>query len=95
MEKRERQEGITTGQAKGQTQRWQPLQPNLVRVNEAAFFDSVDHGWLMRMLAHRIADPRVLRLIERWLEAGVLESGQCRGELRRRAEIRRASRSAR
>ena len=30
----------------------------------------------MRMLAHRIADPRVLRLIERWLEAGVLESGQ-------------------
>ena len=30
----------------------------------------------MRMLAHRIADPRVLRLIERWLGAGVLESGQ-------------------
>ena len=226
MEKRERQEGITSGQAKGQTQRWQPLQPNLERVNEAArrsgqtrftallhhvdvaalerafrrqrraaspgidrvkvedyernlevnlqrlharihsgqywpkpvrrtyipkadgslrplgiptledkivqgavaevlnavyeadflgfshgfrpersphsalaaldkalmtqrvnfvldvdirtFFDSVDHGWLMRMLAHRIADPRVLRLIERWLEAGVLESGQWR-----------------
>jgi group II intron reverse transcriptase/maturase len=224
MEKRERQEGITTGQAKGRTQRWQPLQPNLQRVNEAArrsgqtrftallhhvdvgalerafrrqrraaspgidrvtvedyernleanlqrlhervhsgqywpkpvrrthipkadgtlrplgiptledkivqgavaevlsavyeadfvgfshgfrpgrsphsalaaldkalmtqrvnfvldvdirtFFDSVDHGWLMRMLAHRIADPRVLRLIERWLKAGVLESGQ-------------------
>ena len=226
MEKRERQEGITPGQAKGQTQRWQPLQPNLERVNEAArrsgqtrftallhhvdvaalerafrrqrraaspgidrvkvedyernlevnlqrlharihsgqywpkpvrrtyipkadgslrplgiptledkivqgavaevlnavyeadflgfsrgfrpersphsalaaldkalmtqrvnfvldvdirtFFDSVDHGWLMRMLAHRIADPRVLRLIKRWLEAGVLESGQWR-----------------
>jgi len=36
MEKRERQEGITTGQAKGQTQRWRPLQPNLARVNEAA-----------------------------------------------------------
>ena len=35
MEKRERQEGITTGQAKGQTQRWRPLQPNLERVNEA------------------------------------------------------------
>jgi RNA-directed DNA polymerase len=224
MEKRERQEGITTGQAKGQTQRWQPLQPNLARVNEVArrsgqtrftallhhvdvgalerafrrqrraaspgvdrvmvedyernleanlqrlhervhsgqywpkpvrrtyipkadgslrplgiptledkivqgavaevlnavyeadfigfshgfrpqrsphsalaaldkalmtqrvnfvldvdirtFFDSVDHGWLMRMVAHRIADPRVLRLIERWLGAGLLESGQ-------------------
>src|SRR5271157_5124813 len=36
MEKRERQEGITPGQAKGQTQRWQPLQPNLARVNEVA-----------------------------------------------------------
>lgn len=40
------------------------------------FFDSVDHGWLMRMLGHRIADPRVLRLIERWLKAGVFESGR-------------------
>jgi group II intron reverse transcriptase/maturase len=40
------------------------------------FFDSVDHGWLVRMLKHRIADPRALRLIERWLKAGILESGQ-------------------
>ena len=39
------------------------------------FFDSVNHEWLMRMLAHRIADPRILRLIRSWLEAGVLESG--------------------
>ena len=30
---------------------------------------------MMRMLAHRIADRRVLRLIERWLKAGILESG--------------------
>ncbi len=45
-------------------------------VDIRTFFDSVDHGWLMRMVAHRIADPRVLRLIERWLGAGVLESGQ-------------------
>ena len=36
MEKRERQEGITPGQAKGQTQRWQPLLPHLLRVNAAA-----------------------------------------------------------
>jgi hypothetical protein len=36
MEKRGRQEGITMEQAKGQTQRWQPLLPNLWRVNEAA-----------------------------------------------------------
>ena len=41
-----------------------------------SFFDSVDHEWLMRMVAHRIADPRVLRLIRRWLEAGILESGE-------------------
>jgi group II intron reverse transcriptase/maturase len=41
-----------------------------------SFFDTVDHGWLMRMLAHRVADRRVLRLIERWLKAGILESGQ-------------------
>src|SRR3954454_10380450 len=36
MEKRGRQDGITTEQAKGRTQRWRPLLPNLQRVNEAA-----------------------------------------------------------
>jgi RNA-directed DNA polymerase len=41
-----------------------------------SFFDSVDHEWLLRMVAHRIADPRILRLIELWLRAGVLESGE-------------------
>src|SRR5215467_14723221 len=41
-----------------------------------SFFDSVDHEWLLRMLAHRIADPRVLRLVRQWLAAGVLESGE-------------------
>jgi RNA-directed DNA polymerase len=41
-----------------------------------SFFDSVDHEWLLRMVAHRIADPRVLRLIRSWLEAGILESGE-------------------
>jgi group II intron reverse transcriptase/maturase len=39
------------------------------------FFDSVDHEWLLRMVAHRIADRRVLRLLRQWLKAGVLESG--------------------
>jgi len=42
------------------------------------FFDSVDHEWLLRMVAHRIADPRILRLIRQWLRAGVLESGKMR-----------------
>ncbi len=41
-----------------------------------SFFDSVDHEWLLRMLAHRIADPRILRLIRQWLEAGILESDE-------------------
>jgi len=41
-----------------------------------SFFDSVDHEWLLRMVAHKIADPRILRLLERWLKAGVLESGE-------------------
>ena len=37
------------------------------------FFDSVSHEWLLRMLAHRVADPRILGLIRGWLSAGVLE----------------------
>src|SRR4051812_4312555 len=45
-------------------------------VDIRTFFDSVDHGWLMRMLTHRIADRRVLRLLEWWLKAGLLESGR-------------------
>jgi group II intron reverse transcriptase/maturase len=41
-----------------------------------SFFDSVDHEWLLRMVAHRIADPRILRLIRQWLRAGILESNE-------------------
>ncbi len=40
-----------------------------------AFFDTMDHGWLMRFLEHRIADRRMLRLIRKWLRAGVSEDG--------------------
>jgi len=39
------------------------------------YFDSINHGWLVRFLEHRIADKRVLRLIQKWLNAGVLEKG--------------------
>jgi len=39
------------------------------------FFDAIDHGWLQRFLEHRIADKRVLRLIAKWISAGVIENG--------------------
>ena len=37
------------------------------------FFGSLDHGWLLRFVQHRVGDPRILSLIRRWLKAGVLE----------------------
>ena len=40
------------------------------------FFDSIDHGWLVKFVEHRIADRRVLRLIQKWLNADVLEEGE-------------------
>ncbi len=40
------------------------------------FFDTLDHEWLMKFIEHRIADPRVLRLIRKWLRAGVSEDGK-------------------
>ena len=40
------------------------------------FFDAIDHGWLLRFLEHRIADRRVLRLVQKWLAAGVIEDGK-------------------
>jgi RNA-directed DNA polymerase len=41
-----------------------------------AFFDTLDHGWLVKFVEHRVADRRVVRLIQKWLAAGVLEDGQ-------------------
>jgi hypothetical protein len=40
-----------------------------------SFFDSVDQEWLVRFMAHRISDRRIIRLIQKWLRAGVLEDG--------------------
>src|SRR5713101_9787182 len=39
------------------------------------FFEAIDHGWLVKFIEHRIADRRVVRLIQKWLTAGVLEDG--------------------
>lgn len=40
------------------------------------FFDTISHEWLIRFLEHRIGDRRIIRLIWKWLKAGVLEEGQ-------------------
>jgi RNA-directed DNA polymerase len=40
------------------------------------FFDNIDHEWLLKFVEHRIADRRILRLIRKWLKAGVSEDGQ-------------------
>ena len=41
-----------------------------------SFFDKVDHGWMIRFVEHRIGDRRIVRLIQKWLKAGVLEQGR-------------------
>ena len=40
-----------------------------------SFFDEVSQSWLVRFVEHRIADPRIIRLIQKWLKAGVVEDG--------------------
>jgi len=40
------------------------------------FFGSINHEWMIRFLEHRIADRRMLRLIRKWLKAGVIENGE-------------------
>ena len=42
----------------------------------SGFFDTIDREWLVKFLEHRIADPRVIRHIKKWLNAGVLEEGK-------------------
>jgi RNA-directed DNA polymerase len=41
-----------------------------------SFFTEIDQSWLMKFLEHRIADKRILRLIKKWLSAGVIEDGE-------------------
>ena len=41
-----------------------------------SFFDTMKHEWIVKFLKHRVADERVVRLIQKWLSAGVLENGQ-------------------
>jgi RNA-directed DNA polymerase len=41
-----------------------------------SFFDTMSHEWTMKFVQHRVADPRILRLIQKWLRAGVSEEGE-------------------
>ena len=53
------------------------------------YFTSLDQSWLLKFLEHRIADKRVLRLIQKWLAAGVMRTGSGRTRWRERCKGRR------
>jgi group II intron reverse transcriptase/maturase len=48
----------------------------ILDVDIRKFFDSISQEWLIKFLEHRIADRRIIRLIQKWLKAGVLEDGE-------------------
>ena len=54
----------------------------VVEADIKGFFDEVSHEHMMRFLAHRIADPRMLRILRRFLKAGVMEDGRFHGSER-------------
>ncbi len=62
-------DALTVG-IKGQKVNW------ILDADIQAFFDSIDHEWMLRFLEHRIADRRILRLIRKWLKVGVIEDGR-------------------
>lgn len=43
-----------------------------------SFYDTIDHGWMRKFIEHRIADRRMVRLLMKWLHAGVMENGELR-----------------
>jgi len=48
----------------------------IVDADIAGYFDAVSHEWLMHFVEHRVGDRRILRLIRKWLKAGVMEDGK-------------------
>ncbi|MCY0991086.1 group II intron reverse transcriptase/maturase [Nannocystis sp. ILAH1] len=48
----------------------------VLEVDIRGFFDAIDHTWMVKFIEHRIADKRIVRLIQKWLAAGVLEEGK-------------------
>lgn len=45
-------------------------------VDIRSFFDTIDHGWMRKFIEHRIGDKRMVRLLSKWLTAGVMEDGK-------------------
>jgi retron-type reverse transcriptase len=41
-----------------------------------AFYDTIDHAWMQKIIEHKIADRRMVRLLMKWLHAGVVENGE-------------------
>ena len=48
----------------------------IVDADVRSFFDSMSHDWLLRFVEHRIGDPRMIRLIRKWLKAGVMDGAE-------------------
>jgi len=48
----------------------------IVDADIRGFFDNLDKSWMIQFVEHRVADPRILRLIKKWLKAGVMEEGK-------------------
>jgi RNA-directed DNA polymerase len=55
---------------------WKKMVKWVLDADLQSFFDTLKHEWLVKFLEHRIADRRVIRLIQKWLNAGVLEDGK-------------------
>lgn len=79
-------EGFSYGfrPGRGQTEALDALWVGIVRkkvdwildLDIRSFFDKIQHEWLVQFVEHRIGDKRVIRLIQKWLKAGVVEDGQ-------------------
>ena len=55
---------------------WKKMVKWVLDADLQSFFDTLKHDWLVKFLEHRIADRRVIRLVQKWLNAGVLEDGK-------------------
>jgi group II intron reverse transcriptase/maturase len=75
---------MDSGRGAASMMRWDALWVGIMRkkvnwivdLDIRSFFDRLQHAWLVKFVEHRMGDQRVVRLIQKWLKAGVLEQGQ-------------------